>query len=232
MTYDPGALSLRRPDLIRVAVVDDAELTRLGLRAMASVASDMTLVGEAATASEALAVSRRFGPDVVLVAVDADGFDGPGLIRQLGQACPEVGIVAMSSTDGDEPVHQAARAGAKGFVLTSMPVAEIAAGIRAVSAGRRSFPAIALERLAERQGQRELTPRERQVLVLLAEGWGNAKIAANLNIAAGTVKIHVRAILAKLGADDRTEAAAFAWRRGFVHAMSARFEPTLLRHSA
>lgn len=213
---NPGSLDVDAGTVLRLLLVDDADLGRLGFRALAEATTDMVVVGEARSVDEALPVVRSLSPGLILVATDSATMDGLKAIRLLTSAAPGSRVVAVSRLDGDESMHQSVKAGARGYIVRSMSADAIVSALRNVHAGRCSLPWGAIDQIAGRVGKPDLTSRERQVLLLIAEGWGNAKIAANLGIAVGTVKIHVRAILAKLGADDRTEAAALAWRRGFV----------------
>jgi two-component system NarL family response regulator len=199
---------------MRVLVAGGQEVFRLGLVAAAGAHPDIRVVGEVGDASQLAASHQRLGPDVVIVDLDAPGF--LAAVVELVRAVPGARILAVSHFDGDEDAHRALQAGARGFFPKNLPASDILAGLRSVRGGGRSLPPAVMQRLGERIGQSELTAREREVLALICDGLTNAAIGVVLGIATGTVKIHVKSILAKLGADDRTGAAALAVRRGFV----------------
>ncbi len=199
---------------MRVLVAGGHEVFRLGLVAAVGAHRDIRVVGQVGDASQLTASYQRLTPDVVIVDVDAPGH--LAAIVELMRAVPGARILAVSHFDGDEDANLALQAGARGFFPKNLPAGEIVAGLLAVRGGGRSLPPAVMQRLDERVGQSELTARERQVLALICDGLSNALIGAELGIATGTVKIHVKSILAKLGADHRTGAAALAVRRGFV----------------
>ena len=144
------------------------------------------------------------------------------IFRRLLERAPLGRIVVLGQDGGDEEIHGILAAGACGYLFKNAPAAELVTAIREARAGRTCLSPQARRRLEERRRWPELTPRERQVLALVAEGRSNATIAAVLNIAHGTVKLHVRSVLAKLGVEDRAQAALVALRRGFARIVSAR----------
>jgi two-component system NarL family response regulator len=200
----------------RVVVIDEQPVTRIGLMAVLNAERDLVVVGDAGDVPRALAMIEQWSPDAVLIDPQLGGADGPEAIRALLRRSPRARVVAVSQRDGDEEIHKILAAGACGYVLKSAPPAEIVAALRDARAGRTCLSAGAQHRLDERRRLPALTPRERQVLALMAEAHCNATIAAVLEIAPGTVKLHVKAILAKLGVEDRAQALVVALRRGFA----------------
>jgi|SRR5450432_675992 len=201
---------------VRLIVVEEHPVTRIGLLSVLNAEHDMMVVGAAADLDEALMMIERWSPDAVLLDPDLTGAEGPTAVRLLREHAPGIRVVALGQHDGDEEIYRILEAGACGYLFKDAPVREIVAAIREAHAGRSCISPRAREQLAERRRWPDLTTREREVLVLLAEGRCNATIAAVLDIAHGTVKLHVRSILAKLGVDDRSQAALVALQRGFA----------------
>jgi DNA-binding NarL/FixJ family response regulator len=209
---------------ISVFIVDDHPVVRDGLVAILSTQADFLISGEAASGQEALAQFEDIGPDVVLLDLEMPGMDGVEVIQRLRLIQPEVRIVVFTAFDTDERILSALRAGAKGYLLKGSPRAELFAAIRIVHGGGSLLqPVVAsrlLDQLTETDGgalpAEELTPREQEVLVLLAQGKQNKEIAAELVITERTVKFHISSILAKLGAGNRTEAVTIALQQGLV----------------
>lgn len=202
---------------IRVLSVDDHALIREGVAAMIRDQPDLELVAEAATGREAIERFREFRPDVTLMDIrlpDASGIDAAIAIREES---PQARILILSTFEGDVDVQRALAAGARGYLLKSMPPEDLLEAIRQVHAGRKFIPARLAAQLAEFLGEDTLTQREIEVLVEVARGLRNREIADRLNITEETVKVHLRHILEKLAARDRTEAVAIALRRGFIH---------------
>jgi two-component system NarL family response regulator len=202
---------------LRLLVVDDHPAFRAGLIALLGAQHDMEVVAEAGDAETALAAYRRERPDVVLMDLRMPGTGGVEIITRLGREFPEARVIVVTTFDADEDIHRAMQAGAKSYLLKGMSKDEIAGTIRAVYAGQQTLPADVARRLAERRQRAELTPREVDVLHLLTEGRSNKEIAAALFIAEDTVKGHLKTLFAKLGVQDRTEAAISAVRHGIVH---------------
>lgn len=206
--------------MIRVLIVDDEALVRSGLRLILSAAEDILVVAEAADGASALAAVHRHRPDVVLMDVRMPGTDGLTAAEQL-RTLPERPYVIMLTTfDEDEYVHRALRAGAVGFLLKDTPPTELAGAVRTVAAGNAMLAPTVTRRLLDAFDDRYagraaaagarldlLTDREREVAGEVAEGRSNAEIARRLGTTEATVKTHVSRILAKLGLDNRVQAA-------------------------
>jgi DNA-binding NarL/FixJ family response regulator len=205
------------PAPITVLTADDHPLIRTGLAAVIGAESDMVLAGEAANGEEAIERYRELRPDVVLMDLRMPVMDGLAAIRAIIAEFPAARVVALTTYDGDEDIHRALEAGAKGYLLKDMLRTEVLRAIRAVYRGQRSIPAPVAARLAEHTPRVELTPREIEVLQLVAKGFSNREVGDILGRTEGTVKVHLKNILEKLGVDDRTEAVTTALQRGFIH---------------
>jgi two-component system NarL family response regulator len=201
---------------IRVLLVDDHPVVRDGLRALLAAAPDIEVVGEAADGRAAIAAWRECLPDVTLMDLRMPGMDGVDAIAAILRTSPGARIIVLTTFDGDEDIHRALRSGAKAYLLKDAFGEEILAAVRTVHLGRRHVPPTVAARLAERPFGRDLTDREIEVLELIARGRGNREIGQELAIAEGTVKAHVNSILSKLSAQDRTEAAMIALKRGII----------------
>jgi DNA-binding NarL/FixJ family response regulator len=220
--------------VIRVLVVDDVELVRTGLRMILDAEPDLEVVGTASDGVEAVSEVRRLRPDVVLMDIRMPGLDGLAATRHiLGTAgMPPCKVIVLTTFDVDEHVYEALRAGASGFLLKDVPAAQLVHAIRVVAAGEALLAPSVTRRLiasftgaapstaapASAPGLDELTAREREVLVLLADGLSNAEIAAKLFVGEATVKTHVARVLMKLGVRDRVQAVIVAFRAGLVAA--------------
>jgi len=214
---------------IRVAIVDDDELIRVGLRAILAAQPDIEVVGEASDGAQVLDVVARTRPDVLLVDVRMPDIDGIQATRHLLAASAEPPRVLVITTfENDEYVYAALRAGASGFLLKRARPAQIVEAVRVVAAGESLLFPAAIRRLAGAYGQpagdelrsAKLTEREADVLALMAAGRSNAEIADDLVVSVETVKTHVGNVLSKLGARDRTQAVIAAYESGFVHGRS------------
>jgi two-component system NarL family response regulator len=201
---------------VRVIVIEEHPVTRIGLLSVLNAERDMMVLGAAADLAAALVMIDRWSPDTILIDPELTSIDGPTAVRFLLQRAPGIRIVALGQHDGDEEIYRILEAGACGYLFKNAPVREIVTALRDARAGRTCVSPHARQRLAERRRWPDLTPREREVLTLLAEGRCNATIASVLAIRHGTVKLHVRSILAKLGVEDRSQAALVALRRGFA----------------
>jgi NarL family two-component system response regulator LiaR len=202
---------------IRIIIVDDHAMTRVGLRFFLAAYEDLELVGEAGSGAEALELCNQTHPDIVLMDLVMPGMHGPQVIQCIRQDYPQTRILVLTSFDQDGMVQQALQAGAIGYLLKNVSAHLLAEAIRAAHAGRSTLAeeiagkVVALARQPSLPGH-NLTQREREVLLLLVEGLPNAQIARRLAISQATVKYHVRSILNKLGAASRTEAVSLAWQ--------------------
>jgi DNA-binding NarL/FixJ family response regulator len=214
---------------IRVGVADDQALVRDGLRAQLGLVADMAVVGEASTGTQAVSLARRELPDVLLMDVRMPEMSGIEATRIIcgDPALDGVHVVVLTTFDEDENVYAAVRAGASGFLLKDVTPDALHAAIRACAAGeaviapavtRRLLDEIARRPVSGRPGDRlaDLTARETEVLVLVAEGLSNAEISGRLFLSPATTKTHVSRILAKLGARDRAQLVAIAYETGLV----------------
>lgn len=201
---------------ITIMTADDHPFIRAGLAAVIGNEGDMQLVAEAADGEEALEQYREHQPDVVLMDLYMPVMDGLAATRAILAESPEARIVMLTTYDGDEDIYRALDAGARGYLLKDMLRTEVLDVIRSVHRGRRGIPVPIAERLAEHTPRIALTPREIEVLQHMATGLSNAEIATHIGRTEGTVKVHVRNILLKLNAQDRTEAVTSALKRGFI----------------
>jgi DNA-binding NarL/FixJ family response regulator len=208
---------MNAPAQITVLTVDDHPLIRTGLAAVINAELDLRLVGEATNGEEALEAYRSLRPDIVLMDLRMPVMDGVSAIRAIREEFPAARIIALTTYEGDEDIYQALSAGAKGYLLKDMLRTELLQVIRSVYRGMRGIPPAVAAKLAEFTPRLELTPRELEVLRLIARGRSNPEIAELLGRAESTMKVHVRSILQKLGTDDRTEAVTIAVRRGILH---------------
>ena len=201
---------------IRVLVVEDHNVVRQGLVALLSVTEGLEVVGEAADGLEAIAQFRKYQPTVTLIDLRLPKLGGVDAIIRIRKDAPDARFIVLTTYDGDEDIYRALKAGAKAYLLKGMTSEELIAAIRAVHAGKSHIPPVIAERLAERMGVEELTPRESDVLEQIVQGKSNKEIATELEISEATVKTHINSLLSKLGVTDRTQAATAAIRRGLV----------------
>jgi DNA-binding NarL/FixJ family response regulator len=210
-------------DPIRVLIVDDHSVVREGLRAFLELQAGLEVVGEAADGEEAIEAGARLRPDVILMDLVMPQLGGVAAMRRLREQVPGARIIVLTSFLDDDKLLPALRAGAAGYLLKNAEPHEIARAVRAAHAGEALLdPVVAarlVETLAADDGQEpldRLTPREREVLVLIGRGYSNKRIANELELSEKTVKTHVGHVLAKLGVTDRTQAAVVAVRAGIV----------------
>lgn len=201
---------------IRVLVVDDHPLLREGVAAALEAQQDLSLVGEAANGGEALRLFQALRPDVTLMDLQMPGMDGVTAIRAIRAQFPQARIAVLTTYQGDVRALYALQAGATGYLLKSSLRHELLTAIRALAAGRRYIPAEVAEALAAQLQQEVLTPREIEVLQRVALGEPNKRIAAQLTLSEDTVKGHLKNILEKMGAHNRTHAVSLAIQRGIV----------------
>jgi len=202
---------------IKIIIVDDHPVIREGLAALLSTQSDMTVVAEASDGAEVMQLYRLHRPDILLMDLAMPGTGGVEATRAVREAFPNAKILILTMRTGDEDIHRALEAGAKGYLLKESSGAQLFDAIRSVHAGKRHIPASVALHLAERPPASDLTEREMEILTKMAAGKSNKEIADVLNITESTVKGHVSNILVKLGAGDRTEAVITALKRGIVH---------------
>jgi DNA-binding NarL/FixJ family response regulator len=202
--------------LIRILTVDDHPLLRKGMAALVNAEPDMKLVAEASNGQEALEKFRLYRPEVTLMDVQMPGPSGIETISRILSEFPDARIVILTTYTGDVQVLKALRAGARAYMLKRHVHRELLETIRAVHAGQKRVPPELAAELAERSGDDELTPREIDVLKLIAGGNANKEIADQLSIGEASVKSHVANILSKLGAKDRAHAVVVGLQRGII----------------
>jgi DNA-binding NarL/FixJ family response regulator len=205
------------PGAIRILVVDDHMIVRMGLKALIDSQPDMEVVSEAANGREAVEMFRQHVPDVTLMDLRMPVLGGAEATREIRNEFPKARIIALTTYDGDEDIYRALQAGARGYLLKDAIREELLIAIKSVYAGQKHVPPAIAARLAERIPLSDLTARETEVLTLIVKGLNNSDIAIALSISKGTVKVHVNNILGKLGVSDRTQAATTALQRGIVH---------------
>ena len=204
------------PQKIRILTIDDHPLLREGIAAIINSQSDMSLVGEAATGKEGVELFRKHRPDITLLDLRLPDQSGIDVLTSIREGFANAHIIMLTTFDGDIDIQRALAAGARAYVLKSMPPTDLIAVIRQVHSGmKRILPEIAAN-LAEHLDDENLTGREVEILQHIVGGNRNRDIAELLFISEETVKAHVKNIMAKLGANDRTEAVAIGIRRGFI----------------
>jgi DNA-binding NarL/FixJ family response regulator len=207
---------MKAPEKIRILIADDHYVVRIGLAALISMEPDMEVTAVAVDGSQALDLFRRFQPDLVLLDMRMPVKDGVQTAMEIRSQFPDARIIMLTAFDGDDEIHKAFQAGAQGYVFKNSSVEKLIPALRAVLAGQRWIPKEVASRLASRKSFENLTSREVQVLNELAKGLSNKEIADILNISEHTVKTHLKNILGKLHAADRTEAVTTAIQRGII----------------
>ena len=202
---------------LRILIVDDHYVVRMGLLALVETEPDLEVVGEAANGKEAVELFLKLAPDLVLMDVRMPGVDSIEATRKICQLSPGVRILMLSTYDGDADIYKALQGGASGYVLKNSTRETLIPAIRAVAVGQRWIPPEVATRLAGRKMFEELTSREVEVLKQLATGRANKEIAEVLKISEYTVKDHLKSIWGKLHVADRTEAVTAALQRGIIH---------------
>ena len=201
---------------IRVLCADDHPLVRKGIASILGNEPDMKLVAEAGNGRDAVEMFRQHRPDVTLMDLRMPEMDGTSAVREIRKEFPDAKIIALTSFDGDQDIYRALEAGVRGYLLKESVHTEVLNAIRLVHSGRQLMPPAVVERLTD-HSEPALTPREVEVLTLVAQGLANKEIAARLGTADGTIKMHVQNILAKLEATDRTHAVTIGLQRGIIH---------------
>jgi DNA-binding NarL/FixJ family response regulator len=211
-----NSILVERAKTISVLIVDDHPVVRLGLRTMLESERDISIVAMAASAKEALLEVQNVRPDVVLMDMRMPEMSGTEAIVALRRVQPDIRILVLTNYEEDEYIRQAFQAGAMGYLLKSTAQEEIVDAVRSLYHNQRYVQPGIAKRLMETMGREELSERELEVLTLVAKGLANKEIAERLFISDKTARNHVASCLAKLGADDRTEAATTAVRRGLI----------------
>jgi len=201
---------------IRILSVDDHPLLREGIAMLIENQPDMVLVAQASTGNEAIQQFREHRPDVTLMDLRLPDMSGIDALITIRTESPDACVVMLTTYEGDVEIQRALQAGARGYLLKTTPAKELVEVIRQTYAGKKRIPAEVAAQLAEHMGEEALTAREIEVLKHLAEGNRNKDIADRLFISEETVKVHIKHIMEKLGANDRTQAVAIAVRRGII----------------
>lgn len=202
---------------IRVLVVDDHPIMRVGIAAIIQATPDMTTVAQAGSGEEAVELYEKYLPDITLMDLRLPGMSGVEAIRTVMARHRNAKFVVLTTYEGDEDIHQALEAGARSYIIKGMPHDALVNALRRVHVGGRFLPPPVSRALSSRLPNSDLSTREREVLDLIVQGKSNKEIATDLGITESTVKCHVSVILMRLNVTDRTQAVVTALQRGLVH---------------
>ena len=202
---------------IKVMIVDDHPLLRVGVASIVNARSDMTVMAQTGTGEEAVALFSQHRPDVTLMDLRLPKMSGVDAILAIRARFPMARFVVLTTYEGDEDIHRALEAGAKGYIIKGMPYQTLIEALLRVHGGGRFLPPPVARALASRMPDSDLSSREKEVLRHLVEGMSNKEIAGLLGITEATVKCHVSTILMRLNVSDRTQAVVTALQRGLVH---------------
>lgn len=202
---------------IRILVVDDHPIMRVGIAALIASSKEMEAVAQAGSGEEAITLHALHLPDITLMDLRLPGISGVETIRSIRSQSPKARFIVLTTYAGDEDIFQAMEAGAAGYLVKGMPQEMLVTAVKRVHAGGRYLPPTMSQALASRMPDSSLSHREREVLGLMAKGNSNREIASNLGITEATVKCHVSVILGRLNASDRTQAVVIALQRGLIH---------------
>lgn len=202
---------------IQIMCVDDHPLMHKGIRGLIETQPDMMIVGEVSKAGDALASFREKMPDITLMDLRLPDGNGIDTMISILKEFPKARIIILTMFEGDVEIQRALKSGACGYILKNMPPEDLLQVIRSVHSGKKRLHPVIAANLADHLGHETLTPRETEVLQLVSEGNSNKEVGRRLFISEETVKGHVKNILDKLGANDRTQAVTIAVRRGIIH---------------
>lgn len=204
-------------EAIRILIVDDHPIMRVGIAAIINAQPRMQVVGQAATASDAVSMFESLRPDLTLMDLRLPDGSGVEAIRRICAISPKAKIIVLTTYEGDEDIHQALDAGARGYIIKGMQHDALVKALQRVHAGQRYLPQVVSEALSSRIPGSHLSQREQEVLQLMFAGKSNREIAEELSIKEATVKSHVSVILMRLDVSDRTQAVVEGLKRGLVH---------------
>ena len=207
---------MTRLNPIRILLCDDHPMIRLALRSTVGMEPNMTIVGEATNGSEAILMFQKYRPDVVLMDINMPIMDGLEAMVTILDDYPEARFILLTNYDSEEDVFRGLEAGAMGYILKDSPQTMLISAIQAVYNGKRTISPELAQKLLQRKTYPRLSPREMDIIRLMKEGKSNQIISVHLNITESTVKSHVKNILFKLGANDRTQAVTKALQRGIL----------------
>lgn len=200
-----------------ILIVDDHPIMRLGIAAIIDAQNDMKVCAHAGSGEEAIQMFQTHRPDITLMDLRLPGMSGLEALRRIRQTDPHAKCIVLTTYEGDEDIHQAIAGGAAGYIIKGMSHETLVDALRKVQSGLRYLPSPIARSLAHRTPNSDLSPREREVLSLMARGKTNKEIANALGITEATVKCHVSVILLRLGVNDRTQAVLEALHRGLEH---------------